>query len=262
MNRTDITVTGPRQRGAILLLLLLLLIVAAGTVLVHRADRHRAPRAQVDRAVRLNQRAVRALLGQVVLTGCLPCPAPTPDRGLAPPQCSGQRSAGYLPWETLGIGAQDPWNNRLRYVVDPAFAGGCHIGRGSRGRLQLLGRDAGGRLRVLASGLPAVIVSHGPNGYGAAAATGRLRRAVPANHVDERTNRNSRQRFVQGPAHQEPAVAGGPFDDIVTPVPLDAVLGAAARHGGNGGEGGEAEGGTRPTRGGNAETEASHAPGG
>lgn len=113
-----------------------------------------------------------ALVAFAVANRRLPCPAnpATPDTvagaGLenapTPAGCTGGAS-GVLPWATLGLPASDAWGRRFTYRVSAAFSRTVPAFD-----LASLGdnvvRNAAGV--VLASEVPAVILSHGENARG------------------------------------------------------------------------------------------------
>lgn len=107
-----------------------------------------------------------ALYGFAVANGRLPCPDTTGD-GIAD-TCVGVTGAtstpGNLPWVTLGVQANDPWNRPYQYRVNDAF--------GTTFTLSTTGSGAG-ILKVytdntlgttVANNIPAVIYSSGKNG--------------------------------------------------------------------------------------------------
>jgi prepilin-type N-terminal cleavage/methylation domain-containing protein len=113
-----------------------------------------------------------ALVAFAVANRRLPCPADpgTPDTvagaGLEnAPTAAGctDGASGVLPWATLGLPAGDAWGRRFTYRVSAAFARTAPAFD-----LASLGdnvvRNAAGV--VLASAVPAVIVSHGENARG------------------------------------------------------------------------------------------------
>lgn len=145
------------------------------------SQQRQATQAQLDEAR-------EALLGYVLATGRLPCPA---DPALAStqkgagvariPPCTGNLSSGVLPWATLGLRETDAWGNRLSYRVSSDFAdaiesgtwGGCSPDTApvhasfalcSIATLDILTVSGGATLAV---DVPAVIISHGANGAGA-----------------------------------------------------------------------------------------------
>lgn len=152
------------------------------------------------------ERARDALYGYAVTRGRLPCPDGDGD-GLPNPsfdpadkasaQCA--FAEGFLPWAELGLPPGDAWSNRLRYRVRaplytwPDSDGLCN--GGANGELDLCAR---GNLTIRSRGdnpatngtqegkfafdaateVPAVVISHGRNGYGATSVGG-VPRAAP-----------------------------------------------------------------------------------
>ncbi|HEY9150807.1 MAG TPA: hypothetical protein VIQ75_08400, partial [Gammaproteobacteria bacterium] len=107
-----------RQGGAVALIMLLILIMGSAYVLLTTLNKGdpRQPRL-LETVQDIN--AVRdALIGYSITHGeCLPCPDSTGD-GLAEATCTGAMpAAGWLPWTTLGLGGEDAWGRRLRYLV-------------------------------------------------------------------------------------------------------------------------------------------------
>jgi len=97
----------------------------------------------------------------------LPCPD-TNDDGVedrpAPGNCPTQE--GRIPWVDLGLGRTDPWNNRFRYRVTPAFSNNVTgFVLASSGTLRVC-TDSTCATNI-ANNVPAVIISHGKNGAGA-----------------------------------------------------------------------------------------------
>lgn len=122
-----------------------------------------------------------ALLGYAAVNGRLPCPAAAAGDGIeqfnpTTGQCT--PLAGVLPWATLGVKETDAWGRRYTYRVPTAFSqcaapfyvvhAPCTPGYGitllSPGGLDVRS-TAGGS--VIASQVPAVVISHGKNGNGA-----------------------------------------------------------------------------------------------
>ncbi|GJI97122.1 prepilin-type N-terminal cleavage/methylation domain-containing protein [Duganella caerulea] len=165
--------------------------------------------------------AREALTGFALRNGYLPCPAISASNGLEARdgnRCAGDRRSGYLPWATLGLGKLDGWNHLFRYSVTPAFSdsGALFTLRTPRD-ITVATRDATGQL-VAATGvndIPAVIVSHGKNGYGASNELGGLIANTATNNSDERINAGSDTQFVSRYATDTATAPGGPFDDIV-----------------------------------------------
>lgn len=157
---------------------------------------------------------------------------------------------GDLPFSTLGVPGVDGWGRRFRYRVTPAFtqvtvtwsgldAAGSRIAvapaftLNQEGAITIQGRgdDPASTPAVeakfatgIAAKIPAVVISHGRNGYGARAVDGVALPAPPAGNTDEVLNANaaSPTKTARSPAPIaagcSDTVEGGPlceFDDIV-----------------------------------------------
>lgn len=175
----------------------------------------------------------QALLGFAIINGRLPCPA---DGTIASGQagagqetatCSTSASAGgVLPWATLGVGETDAWGRRFTYRVDPNFADaigttfGCSpsvaptqssFALCSTGNLNVLASSGGTNI---ASNVPAVIISHGTNGYGAYTPTGQH---LAGGSTDETENADNDNTFV---SHDFTPT----FDDLVVWISPNILL--------------------------------------
>lgn len=117
-----------------------------------------------------------ALIGFAVVNGRLPCPDTTvagagANDGLEDP--AGGPCAvpeGNLPWATLGVTNSDAWGNHFRYRVTAAFATNVGFTLGppaSAGTLEVCSSANCPAGTVIANQVPAVVISHGRNGYGA-----------------------------------------------------------------------------------------------
>lgn len=147
-----------------------------------------------------------ALIGFAITSGRLPCPAnPALASGavgagieIAPIAggCTGAVLAGVLPWATLGLPELDVWGRRLSYRVAGGFAqpitGQTAFALGDNGNINVRIAASG---TLLASAIPAVVVSHGPNGLGAYLPTGGLMTA--STDADEAENTNADDEFVR-----------------------------------------------------------------
>lgn len=215
-----------RQTGAVVLIMLLILIMGSAYLLLTQLNKGdpRQPRSVVTVQ---DLGAVRdALIGYSLINGnCLPCPDLNGDGQAQAPCGSGAPVAGFLPWATLNLGAVDTWGRRLRYVVDPDFAGNgsCTITTAMTGGIRVQGYDNLGNPYDLTGDTPAVIISHGANGYGAFTADGNALPNPPPGHDDEELNRSGTAVLIQRAARDEPSVIGGPFDDLVAWIPLSEL---------------------------------------
>lgn len=114
-----------------------------------------------------------AIIGFAIRNGRIPCPD-TDNDGLentAGTNCSNAR--GTVPWATLGVGQIDAWKRPLTYRVDTDFADssdgtgcpdanvpGISFEMCSTGNITVLDSSGGNQV---ASGVPAMLVSHGKN---------------------------------------------------------------------------------------------------
>lgn len=162
--------------------------------------------------------AIEALYGFALVHGRLPCPdAPTSGNGrenrLGLMACAARE--GNLPHVDLGVTGHDAWGNRFRYRLSAHesvlgsrgsnfAAADDGICRGDDGDLDLCERgdieirtrgDDPGSVALqakfdyeLADEVPAVVISHGANGYGASAQAGNARAPAPGRNRDEREN--------------------------------------------------------------------------
>lgn len=157
--------------------------------------------------------ATEALLGYAISHGRLPCPAApasnagSEDRPDAESPCA--REHGTLPWSTLALPETDPWGRRLSYYAHGQFTGPVAAGALASFTLDSAGnaniKDAAAAGYDIASALPAVIVSHGPNGTGAYRSDGNR---LPGATSDEAENADADTTFVSRPPD-------GQFDDLV-----------------------------------------------
>lgn len=161
--------------------------------------------------------ALEALYGFAVINGRLPCPDTDGDGLTNPtPHASGGCTAteGWLPWSDLNTHQADVWGNRFRYRVDqPGFTtlddGVCgaadnNLDLCETGNIivQTRGDDVSTLLVTenkfaynAATQVPAIIVSHGKNGFGATTAQGTAR-ALPTVGTDEDVNRDGNVTYM------------------------------------------------------------------
>lgn len=137
----------------------------------------------------------------------LPCPD-TNDDGLenrTGNACTNLE--GRIPWTTLGLGRTDPWNNRFRYRVHSLFSrSDAGFQLSTAGNLRVCSDDGCGT--VIANQLPAVVLSHGKNGFGAFNSTGGTNSASSNDNEQENSGEDAND-FVSKEADAE-------FDDLVT----------------------------------------------
>jgi prepilin-type N-terminal cleavage/methylation domain-containing protein len=179
-----------------------------------------------------------ALIGYAIQHGHLPCPDKTGGGGAGTANdgqedfaagtgiCATQ--VGNIPWATLGVSDLDAWGNRFHYAVTNTFsnrAPAAIFHQSTVGTLsvcQTTTAPAGACVNPIATQLPAVVLSFGPNGKGAITSTGALIPAAtgpaatpPATNADE--YRNSLANATVFISRPKSAIGGalGEFDDQV-----------------------------------------------
>lgn len=215
------------QRGAALLMLLMVFGLL-GAFFAMRSISINPKHGQVTEANRRLSLAADALIGFAAShteTGppatrpYLPCPDKTTavglgvandgieDRNPGTGACVVQE--GNLPWVDLGLPATDSWGNRLRYSVTAAFSNSvAGMQLTSLGTLTV--NDTAGAL--VAAAVPLVVISHGPNAWGATSSNGTIVPLPPLANTNERENTDGDAVFVTGAAVDTGGV-GGEFDD-------------------------------------------------
>lgn len=134
-----------------------------------------------------------AIIGYAIVNGRLPCPAraniATGNTNAGMVDCS--LTTGVLPWATLGVSETDAWGRRFTYTASSSFITSTFT-LASTGTLTV--KSVAGGSTNIASGIPAVLVSHGTNGLGAYTPTG-TQISVSSN-PDEVDNSNGGTTFV------------------------------------------------------------------
>jgi type II secretory pathway pseudopilin PulG len=154
----------------------------------------------------------------------LPCPDKTADTGDAKHNdgvedrsggsCEFQE--GNIPWVTLGLGRNDAWNNRFHYRVTPTFSNSAAgFTLSTPGDITICADSTACAATAIASTIPAIVLSYGPNGFGAINTLGGTN-AAPTG-ADELENTNADGSFVS----KTPAPA---FDDLVVWVPATVLI--------------------------------------
>lgn len=188
---------------------------------------------QISETTKQIEESKETLIGFALQNGYLPCPDKT-DGGGAGTANDGVEdfdtatglcttAEGNLPWVTLGVANSDVWGNRFRYRVTGEFAQRLPAARftlASTGNNTVSTTTATTATScppvavvVLTNSAPAVIVSHGRNGFGAFNANTGTQNFAPASN-DELGNTDINATFVSRPATETGACVGE-FDDIV-----------------------------------------------
>lgn len=157
-----------------------------------------------------------ALVGYALANKFLPCP----DTNAIPNGTEGVRGAsnecttleGLLPWQLLGVRGLDSWGRYIRYRVSTKFSNNvAFFGISDTGDIRV-NSDTG----TLTTSAIAVLISHGPNGFGGRNTT----QASPANQMpvptgaDELENSNLNLTYM---SHTPtPQGSANEFDDSVS----------------------------------------------
>lgn len=202
---------------AIVLVIVGLMVGGLLTPLTMQMEQRKA--ADTQRAL---DEAREALVGFAVRYGYLPCPAISASDGQedrSGSRCSDERREGYLPWATLGLARLDAWQHLYRYSVTPAFADSANRFKLVTARdITVYTRDALGNVNAATApaDIPAVIMSHGRNGYGATSDAGLRQAMASRSNQDEQANAAADIQFMARSASDNRALPGGEFDDMVT----------------------------------------------
>jgi len=195
---------------AVVLFVVALLLGGMMSTISSQVDQQRTKDTQ-----RVLDEAKNALIGFAATHGRLPCPAnPAIASGATgagveyTPDSTGCLVSlqGVLPWATLGLAETDAWGQRLTYRVAASFAknGTPTFTLASSGDIVIRVASGG---TSLASNVPAAIISHGHNGFGAYLPGGN--QVGASIDADELENSNSDVQFVS----KTPTPM---FDDLVT----------------------------------------------
>jgi type II secretory pathway pseudopilin PulG len=174
-----------------------------------------------------------ALLGFALANGYLPCPAVSSTNGLEDRTagvCTGGKRQGFVPWQTLGVAKLDAWGNIFGYSVTAAFASSASpFSLSTAEDITIQTRTSAGALTNLTNSntVVAVVLSFGPNGYGAYSdqAIARAKPSDwPASNADENTNTTATTTFVFRDRQDQGTSlagggAGGEFDDMLVWLP-------------------------------------------
>ena len=202
-----------------------------GSILVPLATQ--VEQRQVSDTQKKQDEIKEALIGFALANGYLPCPAVSAANGQEGPRVAGVCTprAGLLPWEALGMPKADAWARHFRYSVTPAFANNTTpFTLATVADIAVNTRDSAGTITglTLPNSVPAIVISHGKNGYGGTSDQGMALAPPtgwPAAYADENTNATGTTSFVsRTPQAQGAAGAGGEFDDVVIWLPRFVLL--------------------------------------
>ena len=166
-----------------------------------------------------------ALIGFALAKRYLPCPAKSESDGhedRTGDVCT--KRDGFLPWVTLGVTRHDAWNNLFRYSVTPSFANSnpnSYFALDTNGDIQI---KASSTVNLTNNEIPAVVLSHGKNGYGATSSTGTARFSPSSWTGDEQVNATDVDDVYVRVRTENTAASGGEYDDVVTWVSLNQLF--------------------------------------
>lgn len=205
-----------------LAIVLVLLTVLIGGLAVPLSAQIQARRIAETR--RIMDDAREAVLGFAMISNGspstnrrLPCPDiegdGTESLNSAGTECA--QASGFLPWVDLGVANQDAWGNRLRYAVDRDLA---DPGKGFATAITaayppLSVCQTHACATTVAGNLAFVLVSHGPNGWGARNINDTTLAAPSAD--DERENLDSGDAIYVSRSATKADAAAGEFDDLL-----------------------------------------------
>jgi type II secretory pathway pseudopilin PulG len=166
---------------------------------------------------------------------------------------------GIVPYVTLGLArdaAVDGWGNFFSYQVsnvvssdtfDPLIGSAnynmpingyyrdwtvtANLRSGNIGELTVNDRDAAGTVFATATNVVAVIVSYGPNGYGAHTISGTVNLSPPGANLDELQNTDGDTVYFRRTSTTKDAATGGAFDDRVMFLTADDLFGPLFKDG-------------------------------
>ena len=159
----------------------------------------------------------------------LPCPDKTTAAGAGTANDGQEDRAGgvcvvtegNLTWVTLGIVGTDGWGNRLRYRVTLAFRSSAVGMQLSSPSTLTVNNELGAAVAVA---VPAVILSHGGNTWGATSSAGAVIAQPPAANINETNNANAADDVFISSSPVGLGGTGGEFDDIVTWLPATILF--------------------------------------
>jgi prepilin-type N-terminal cleavage/methylation domain-containing protein len=216
---------------AIVLFVIALLV---GSMLVPLATQ--VEQRKISETQKLLDEIRQALLGYALANGYLPCPDKTTAAGAGTAN-DGQEDVnagtcvaqeGNLPWVTLGVTGYDSWGNRYRYRVHPSFsqrAPAALFTLSTTSNLQVCAdQGCGTSLTAGTDGPPAVVLSHGKNGYGAINSITNTANPAPTS-LDELANTDGTADTIYvSHAQTDVGSTAGEFDDIVVWLSREVLL--------------------------------------
>jgi prepilin-type N-terminal cleavage/methylation domain-containing protein len=221
-----------------LAVVLVVVTLLLGSVLVPLATQ--VEQRKVAEAQQLLDDSREAIIGFAMINGRLPRPAASATDGVEmsatcaslpdPTKDAAANCTGFMPWATLGLARLDPWGKQLRYSVDPNFADSAFTFSTAKTYHKRVCPSASSCTTPVVTGVPAVILSHGRLNWGYRDDGGQVADSSATN-TDEDANDSKFKcttaanctDFIARTVSENPAAAGGEFDDLVVWV-SDSLL--------------------------------------
>ncbi len=215
-------------------------VMTSGLLALNAVQRNQAASATEQRQVTVRD----ALIDYLRRNNRLPCPDTNftvPD-GIENRATAGNPATacsavfGIVPYVTLGLArdaVQDGWGNFFSYHISNTAGANtdwtitANFNAGNTGLLTVNTRVAG-TATLVANAVVAVVVSHGPNGFGAYTIGG-TRNTMPAPTTSDessnaRANATSLVTYYRRDLTTDDAATGGAIDDIVLYITADELL--------------------------------------
>jgi len=174
-----------------------------------------------------------ALIGFALAKRYFPCPAISATNGLEDRDSTtnactdpggGPKRDGFLPWVTLGVTRHDAWNNLFRYSVTPSFANSnpnSYFALDTNGDIQI---KASSTVNLTNNEIPAIVLSHGKNGFGATSSIGTARYTPGSWAGDEQVNATDVDEVYVRVRTENTSATGGEYDDVVAWISLNQLF--------------------------------------
>jgi prepilin-type N-terminal cleavage/methylation domain-containing protein len=206
---------------AVVVTVIALLIGSILVPLSSQVDQRRAAETE-----RILAEAREAAIGYAMVTGRLPRPAESVTNGVEKSAtCAVDADCtGFIPWTTLGVSKTDAYGKIIRYSVAPAFAN-APFTLSTLGNRKVQTRNGAG-LVDLATGLAAVIYSHGAKRHGTTPEGVAMGDGSGTNADEDMNNANTGvgvNPLVWRVQSDNTSASGGEFDDLVVWIPVSVL---------------------------------------
>lgn len=177
---------------------------------------------QYDATTRQLEEAREALIGFAAARGRLPRPATSATNGGEVASCATEAACtGFLPWATLGLTKLDPYGKIIRYSVTPAFTSTFTM---TTIGTKVIQSRLSGVLTNVATGVPAIVWSHGAANWGTTD-TGVAMADNSTTNADEDANNSASMVFICREYSNNASGTGGEFDDVCVVLSVHTLVG-------------------------------------